>query len=83
MDLVIEFRPSAFKHSYTEQDIRHALKNKAYDAPLTDFPDKYGVVGFDAKWNLIEVLYNPIDDNTINVFHARKLQKGFLAGLDL
>ena len=83
MDIVIEFKPSAFKHGYTGQVIRHALKNKVYDAPLVDFPDKYGVVGFDTKWNPIEVLYNPIDDTTINVFHARKLQKGFLAELNL
>jgi hypothetical protein len=41
------------------------------------------VVGFDTRWNPIEVLYNPVDVDIISVFHAIKLQKGFLAQLDV
>jgi hypothetical protein len=82
-DVVIKFKPSAFKHDCTEADICHALKHKIHAAPLFNFPEKYGVVGFDTWWNPIEVLYNPVDDDTISVFHAMKLRKGFLAQLDV
>jgi hypothetical protein len=52
----IKFKLSAFKHDCTEADIRHALKHKIHAAPLVNFPEKYGVVGFDTRWNPIEVL---------------------------
>jgi hypothetical protein len=82
-DVVIKFKPSAFKHGCAETDIRHALMHKVYAAPLVSFPEKYGVIGFDTQWNPIEVLYNPVDDDTISVFHAMKLRKVFLAQLDI
>ena len=79
MAVIITFKPSAFKHGYTEAG--QTLESKIHDAPLVDFPDKYGVVGFDTRWNPVEILYNPVDDDTINVFHVRKLQKDFIAKL--
>jgi hypothetical protein len=35
------------------------------------------VVGFDVAGNPLEVMYNQIDDETINVFHAMKCRKSF------
>ena len=83
MDVVVEFKPSAFKHGFGRADIYHAMAEKIYDAPLADFPDKYGIVGFDTKWNPLEVLYNTTSDDTISVFHARKLQQDFIAKLSI
>jgi hypothetical protein len=75
MDVEIRYNQSAFKHNVTEVDIRMArtfgpIDTARYDEFLED--DKYLLIGFDRNANLIEVLYNVIDDDTINVFHAMK-----------
>ena len=45
---------------------------------IEGFPEKYAVIGFDRAGNPLEIMYNPIDDNSINVFHAMKARKSFL-----
>ena len=50
---------------------------------MPGFPDKYGFIGFDTKGNAFEIVYNPLDSNTINVFHAMKVRNTFLAELGL
>jgi hypothetical protein len=74
--LEIEFNPSAFKHGCTEADIRWAFDTEKYDGWFKDgdtrVEDQYMLIGFDVKGNPIEILYNIIDDRTINVFHAMK-----------
>ena len=83
MEIIIEFNESAFRHGVSREDIEHAIKTKIYDAPMTDYSNKYAVIGFDSIGNLLEIMYNPIDDDTINVFHAMKARKTFLARLGL
>ncbi|GMO66035.1 MAG: hypothetical protein Ta2A_13990 [Treponemataceae bacterium] len=85
MDLVIIFRPSAFKHGVTEADVRHAFRTMKYDAEL-DEPESDGkhlLIGFDCNANLIEILYANIDDDTVRVFHAMKCRTTFIALLNL
>ena len=76
MDTVIEFNPAAFKHNVTEADIRWAFDTVKYDGWFNrgegNDKDKYLLIGFDRKGNPLEILYNIIDDVTINVFHAMK-----------
>jgi hypothetical protein len=76
MDFVIEFNPSAFKHGATETDIYRAFDTAKYDGWFNEGEgqdkDKYLLIGFDRKGNPIEILYNIIDNETINVFHAMK-----------
>jgi len=36
------------------------------------------IEGFDMKINLIEVMYNLVDENIANIFHAMKCRKEFL-----
>ena len=83
MDVVIEFNRSAFKHGINEEDIRHAFKTKIYAALIEELPDKYGVIGFDRAGNPLEIVYNPIDDNHINIFHAMRLRDSFIKMLGL
>ena len=78
MDVIVEFNEAAFRHNISKEDIMHALKSKIYDAAIEGLPEKYAVIGFDHAWNPLEILYNPIDDKSINVFHAMKLRKSFL-----
>lgn len=77
MSIEIEFNPSAFKHGISEVDIRRAFDRFIYEDPLEDFENKYLLLGFDTKGILLEVMYNYIDDDTINVFHAMECRKNF------
>ena len=82
MNVVIEFNPSAFKHDVTEADIRWAFDTVKYDGFFNEGKgqdkDKFLLIGFDRKGNPLEVLYNIIDDKTINVFHAMKCRNIFI-----
>ena len=72
MDVVIEFNPSAFRHGITEEAIKYAVINVVYDDIWDDAADKHLLLGFDKNGNPLEVMYNVIDEHTINVFHAMK-----------
>jgi len=78
MDVIVEFNESAFRHNFSKEDIINALKTRIYAAVVGEFPEKYIVIGFDCAGNPIEVAYNPIDDNSIYVFHAMKARKKFI-----
>ena len=73
----IEFNPSAFKHDVSEIDIQKAIERFIYEDPLEDFENKYLLLGFDSKGTLLEIMYNHIDSDTINVFHAMPCRKSF------
>jgi hypothetical protein len=79
MDVTLEFNEAAFTHNLTETDIRSAFETAKYDGSIDEeeSDNKHLVIGFDRKINLIEVMYNIIDENTINVFHAMRCRKSF------
>jgi len=72
MDIAIEFNSSAFKYGITEATIRYAIINVIYDDIWDDAADKHLLLGFDNNGNPLEIMYNVIDENTVNVFHAMK-----------
>ena len=51
--------------------------------PLVRYPQKNALVGFDRAGNLLEILYNEIDDDRIEIFHAMRARKTFLERLGL
>ena len=80
MDVNIKFSQSAFKHGIDEADIRWAIDTAKYDGYLYDDEDaenKRLLIGFDRNANLIEILYNVLDQDTVRVFHAMKCRNGF------
>jgi hypothetical protein len=83
MEKNIVFNPAAFKHGISEASIRYVLNYPEYEGPLEEFENKYIVVGFDDSGRLLEILYNRIDDKSINVFHAMKCRNIFLYLLDV
>lgn len=83
MEVIVEFNESAFKHGIDKEDILHALKSRVYAAAIEGLPEKYAVIGFDRAGNPLEVMYNPVDDNTITVFHAMKARKSFIKMIGL
>jgi hypothetical protein len=48
------------------------LNNAEYDDVLEYDNEKHLVLGFDSKTNLLEIMYNVIDERTVKVFHAMK-----------
>ena len=74
MDESIEFNESAFRHGVSREDIFWAFDNAKYDGWLNEGvgkdKDKYLLIGFDRKGNPLEILYNIMDNETLNVFHA-------------
>jgi hypothetical protein len=70
MELGIEFHQAAFKHGCTEADIRWAFKTFVFEELVGGEENKYLLIGFDCAGNPLEILFNQIDDETVNVFHA-------------
>jgi len=81
MDVVIKYAKSAFKHGYTDADVRWAFKTKKYDAVFEEDGalDKHLIIGFDRNANLIEILYNELDEDTVRVFHVMPCRNAFIA----
>jgi len=75
MDVIVEFNEAAFRHKISKEDILNALKTKIHDFSIGELPEKNLVIGFDRAGNPLELLYNPLDENTVYVFHAMKLRK--------
>jgi len=83
MDTEIVFVPSAFKHTVSEENIRWVLLNHLVDGIIEeDNETKYLSIGFDKSGNLMEVMYNYIDEQTIKVFHAMRCRKHFYDKLE-
>ncbi|MDR1786337.1 MAG: hypothetical protein LBR23_07770 [Spirochaetaceae bacterium] len=74
----IVFKDSAFKHGYTEEDIYNAIQERRYDE-LFDGENRYLLIGSDRNGNLIEILYNLLEDDQIRIFHAMKCRKEYYA----
>jgi uncharacterized DUF497 family protein len=68
--LNVKCNPSAFKHGITEADIRFAFDHILFDHPVTQHEEKNLLIGLDRQLNLIEIFYNEISNDTVNVFHA-------------
>ena len=81
MEPEIIFASSSFKHGVTKEDILHAYKTKIHARKLEDYGNKYAFIGFNQAAVPIEVFYNPIDDDTIKVFHAMSSRNGILSQL--
>jgi uncharacterized DUF497 family protein len=79
----IVFVPSAFKHAFSEENIRWVLLNSLADGVIEeDDETKYLSIGFDKTGNLLEIMYNYIDEKTIKVFHAMRCRKQFYKKLE-
>jgi hypothetical protein len=71
------FRDSAFKHNLTEADIRHAFETCCFVGRYQNRTNVLLLLGFDMNANPVEILYNELAGDGINVFHAMPCQKKF------
>ena len=79
MEEVFIFKPSAFKHGITEADIRSAFKRRMIDYAMPGEEHKNLLLGLACDASLLEVMYNVLEDDVINVFHAMKCRKAYYA----
>ena len=77
MYIDVRYSESALRH-VTKEDIKRAMINVIYDDILDDNKDRHLLIGFDGNGNLLEILYNVINDDTIWVFHAMKCTNEFI-----
>jgi hypothetical protein len=77
MDEEIIFKPTAFKHGVAEADIRSAFDQILFDGTIAGEDHKHLLVGLDRNGNPLEILYNILDGNAVNVFHAMKCRKAW------
>jgi len=77
MEPKIIYVPSAFKHGFSEADIRRALNTSIREYLIDEYEDKYAIIGFDTRGNTLEIIFNLIDDQTIKVYHAMRCRKSF------
>jgi hypothetical protein len=78
-ELIIIFNQSAFKHGISKADILFAVENFLYNEVMEGFKEKNLILGFDTHANLLEIIYNVIDEQTINIFHAMKCRKVYFS----
>jgi uncharacterized DUF497 family protein len=73
------FKPSAFKHGIDEEDIRNAFKRRVFDYVMPGEENKNLLLGLARNGSLLEIMYNVLERDVINVFHAMKCRKAYLA----
>jgi len=78
----VKFNRAAFKHGQKDADILCAFQTFIFEDPVEGEDNKFLLIGFNTKGNPIEVMYNRIDGNRINVFHAMPLRSEYEALLD-
>jgi uncharacterized DUF497 family protein len=83
METDIVCKPSAFKHGVSETDIRKAFEQRLFDHAMSGEEHKNLLIGLDRNGNLLEIIYNILDSDIINVFHAMKCRKAYQAFLNL
>jgi hypothetical protein len=66
----IKFNNAAFKHGVTTADIFSAFETYIFEESVEGEDNKFLLIGFDTKVLPVEVMYNRIDEERINVFHA-------------
>jgi len=75
--VIIEYVSSAFKHGLTKTNIQYAMRQCIYDELFDDELKKRLLIRFDDNANLLEIMYNDIDEQTVRVFHAMKCRNIF------
>ncbi|MDR0320322.1 MAG: hypothetical protein LBI28_02350 [Treponema sp.] len=73
------FKLSAFKHGINEADIRNAFKQRMFDYAMKDEEHKYLLLGLARDGSLLEIIYNVLENDVINVFHAMKCRKAYFS----
>jgi hypothetical protein len=55
--------------------------NRSFDELIEGYDNKYLLIGFDMSGSLIEVMYNLVDEDIANIFHAMSCRNDVLRTL--
>ena len=81
------FSRSASKHGIAQVDVIWAFDNYVYDSVYEcgaeASEDKHLLIGYDINANLLEIMYNMIDDGVFRIFHAMKCRNIYKQLLDM
>jgi len=83
MFIKIEYKKSAFRHGFSIEDINWAYTHYRYDGPIEDMDNKFLRIGFNQSGNLLEIMYNEIDEHSVNIFHVMKCRSIYFHLLNL
>jgi len=72
-----KYNESAFKHGVEEDDIRRAFARPLFDGLIEGYDNKFLLTGFDTSGNMLEIMYNYVDEHTAYIFHAMRCRKAF------
>jgi hypothetical protein len=71
------FKNTAFKQGIVEVDILKAFEQRIFDHALIGEEHKNLLIGLDRNGNPLEIIYNVIEGEVINVFHAMKCRNAY------
>ena len=71
------YNESAFKHGIKEEDIRMVFSRPLFDGLIEGYNNKFLLTGFDTRGNILEIMYNLVDEHTVHIFHAMPCRKIF------
>ena len=71
------FNESAFKHGIIESDIRMAFTRPLFDGLIEGYDNKFLLTGFDTRGNILEIMYNLVDEYTVHIFHAMRCRRAY------
>jgi hypothetical protein len=75
--MIVHINESALRHGIAKEDIHCALSAVLFDGLMPKYINKYLLIGFDRRSNLLEIMYNIRTDGSYNIFHAMKCRKEF------
>jgi hypothetical protein len=78
MFTVYRFNESAFKHGIFEEDIRMAFARPMFDGLIEGYDNKFLLTGFDTRGNILEIMYNLVDEHTSIFFMPCGVAKLFV-----
>ena len=73
------FIESSFEHKVSEIDICTAFERPLFDGLMKGYQNKFLLTGFDTKGNLLEIMYNMLNEETAQIFHAMPCRKEYRA----
>jgi hypothetical protein len=48
-----------------------------FDGLIEGYDNKYLLTGFDSRGNVLEIMYNLVDEQTAHVFHAMRCRNAY------
>jgi hypothetical protein len=54
-----------------------AFNRPLFDGLLEGYDNKFLLTGFNTRGNLLEIMYNLVDEQTVYIFHADRCRKAY------